>query len=131
MKYNLRPEIEKLVKKSNSTESIEDLLDINLKLAGYVYYIAEAEVTAHKGYLEAYNARKKEVARITLTETGTQKERECKAELDSEEFRQIETKFESLHNEYRLLRLFVQDYTQVLSQKISHLKNKYQNEQVR
>ena len=62
--------------KANKTTNIEDLINSNLRLAGYLFLLNELETEIHKGYIEAYNTRKIVEARLYLEGEGTQGNRE-------------------------------------------------------
>ena len=56
--------------KANKTTNIEDLINSNLKLAGYLFLLNELETEIHKGYIEAYNTRKIVEARCDFHDLG-------------------------------------------------------------
>jgi len=108
--------------KANKTSSIEDLINSNLKLAGYLFLLNELETEIHKGYIEAYNTRKIVEARLFLEGEGTQGNREKQSIVDAEEYREVEGAFEIKLAEIKNIRFSTNSFIDVLTQKINYLR---------
>lgn len=108
--------------KANKTSSIEDLINSNLKLAGYLFLLNELETEIHKGYIEAYNTRKIVEARLFLEGEGTQGNREKQSIVDAEEYREVEGSFEIKLAEIKNIRFSTNSFIDVLTQKINYLR---------
>jgi hypothetical protein len=108
--------------KANKTTNIEDLINSNLKLAGYLFLLNELETEIHKGYIEAYNTRKIVEARLYLEGEGTQGNREKQSIVDGEEYREVEGSFEIKLAEIKNIRFSTNSFIDVLTQKINYLR---------
>lgn len=108
--------------KANKTTSIEDLINSNLKLAGYLFLLNELETEIHKRYIEAYNTRKIVEARLFLEGEGTQGNREKQSIVDAEEYREVEGSFEIKLAEIKNIRFSTNSFIDVLTQKINYLR---------
>jgi len=112
--------------KANKTTNIEDLINSNLKLAGYLFLLNELETEIHKGYIEAYNTRKIVEARLYLEGEGTQGNREKQSVVDGEEYREVEGSFEIKLAEIKNIRFSTNSFIDVLTQKINYLRKEYE-----
>ena len=112
--------------KANKTTNIEDLINSNLRLAGYLFLLNELETEIHKGYIEAYNTRKIVEARLYLEGEGTQGNREKQSIVDGEEYREVEGKFETRLAEIKNIRFSTNSFIDVLTQKINYLRKEYE-----
>lgn len=108
--------------KANKTSNIEDLINSNLRLAGYLFLLNELETEIHKGYIEAYNTRKIVEARLYLEGEGTQGNREKQSIVDGEEYREVEGSFEIKLAEIKNIRFSTNSFIDVLTQKINYLR---------
>lgn len=108
--------------KANKTTNIEDLINSNLRLAGYLFLLNELETEIHKGYIEAYNTRKIVEARLYLEGEGTQGNREKQSIVDGEEYREVEGSFEIKLAEIKNIRFSTNSFIDVLTQKINYLR---------
>jgi hypothetical protein len=112
--------------KANKTTNIEDLINSNLRLAGYLFLLNELETEIHKGYIEAYNTRKIVEARLYLEGEGTQNNREKQSIVDGEEYREVEGSFEIKLAEIKNIRFSTNSFIDVLTQKINYLRKEYE-----
>ena len=112
--------------KANKTTNIEDLINSNLRLAGYLFLLNELETEIHKGYIEAYNTRKIVEARLYLEGEGTQGNREKQSIVDGEEYREVEGSFEIKLAEIKNIRFSTNSFIDVLTQKINYLRKEYE-----
>ena len=108
--------------KANKSTNIEDLINSNLRLAGYLFLLNELETEIHKGYIEAYNTRKIVEARLYLEGEGTQGNREKQSIVDGEEYREVEGSFEIKLAEIKNIRFSTNSFIDVLTQKINYLR---------
>ena len=119
---NIIPEIKTIITNANRTDDINKLIDYNLRLAGYLFLLAEQEDAAYREYLDAYNARKEFEASYCLSSTSGITKAEKEAIVKSKEHREIEVATEILHNKYKGVRTSTSEFISVLSQKISILR---------
>lgn len=118
----LLEEIKKAVTEANKTEDLETLINLNVKIAGYLYLLSEVETSAHKGYTDAYTNRKIEEAKSKLNNEGSLGDREAKSLIECQEFRIIENKFEVLWQNMKNTRFSTTEFIDVLKQKIAYLR---------
>ena len=124
----LLEEIKSAITQANKTDDLETLINLNVKLAGYLFLLSEIETSAHKGYTDAYTARKVEEAKAKLSNEGSLGDREAKALIDCEEFRKTECKFEVLWQNMKNTRFATTEFIDVLKQKIAYLRKIYELE---
>ena len=115
-------DIQKQIAIANKIESIEELISINLRLAGYLPFLAETENTLHLGYLNAYNERKYQTAVFIQNGNGSHADRLNKAEIDIKDYRDAESTLENQYEFIRGQRDSLKKFIDVLTQKISYLK---------
>jgi hypothetical protein len=118
----LLEEIKKAVTEANKTEDLETLINLNVKIAGYLYLLSEVETSAHKGYTDSYTNRKIEEAKSKLNNEGSLGDREAKSLIECQEFRIIENKFEVLWQNMKNTRFSTTEFIDVLKQKIAYLR---------
>jgi hypothetical protein len=118
----LLEEIKKAVTEANKTEDLETLINLNVKIAGYLYLLSEIETSAHKGYTDAYTNRKIEEAKSKLNNEGSLGDREAKSLIECQEFRIIENKLEVLWQNMKNTRFSTTEFIDVLKQKIAYLR---------
>ena len=118
----LLEEIKKAVTEANKTEDLETLINLNVKIAGYLYLLSEVETSAHKGSTDSYTNRKIEEAKSKLNNEGSLGDREAKSLIECQEFRIIENKFEVLWQNMKNTRFSTTEFIDVLKQKIAYLR---------
>jgi len=115
--------IKALIKEANNTNVINDLLDINTKLATFLFWLHSEENDAYRTYLDAYQLRKVEEATKSIEGTGnSQAERDKRAIIETKEFKELEIKSELMYLRLKGHRLSVTEFIDVLKQKIAHLR---------
>lgn len=112
--------------KTNKTNAIEDLINSNVKIAGYLFLLNEMESEIHKAYIDAYTTRKVEEARLFVEGEGTQGNKEKQAIIMAEPYRVIEGKLEARLAEVKNIRFSTNSFIDVLTQKISYLRKEYE-----
>ena len=112
--------------KANKTNAIEDLINSNVKIAGYLFLLNEMESEIHKAYIDAYTTRKVEEARLFVEGEGTQGNKEKQAIIMAEPYRVIEGKLEARLAEIKNIRFSTNSFIDVLTQKISYLRKEYE-----
>lgn len=120
-------EIKALIKEANESSDISRLIDINLKIAGYLFYIQEDETEAHRAYLDAYNERKYEEASFCVKSDIAQNKAEKMAILETRNLKRLETSAEVIHQDIKGKRQVISDFTKVLTQKIANLRAEYES----
>lgn len=119
-------DIKKLIKEANHTTDINRLIDLNVRLSGYLFYLQEEETIAHKNYLDAYNERKfAEASFIIKSDLATNKA-ERQATIETRELKQIETISEVIYNDIKGKRFTTAEFIGVLTQKISNLRKEWE-----
>lgn len=119
-------DIKKLIKEANHTTDINRLIDLNVRLSGYLFYLQEEETIAHKNYLDAYNERKfAEASFIIKSDLATNKA-ERQATIETRELKQIETISEVIYNDIKGKRFTTAEFIGVLTQKISSLRKEWE-----
>jgi hypothetical protein len=120
-------EIQDIIKAVNKTESIDELINYNLKLAGYLFFLNETKVKALKTHLESYHQRKTEQAVKAIEMDGnSQAERERKAEIAVKELKEVEIVSEVVYERLKSVVSSTDSVIQVLTQKISYLKKQFE-----
>lgn len=118
-------DIKKLIKEANHTTDINQLIDMNVRLSGYLFYLQEEETSAHKAYLDAYNDRKfAEASFIIKSDLATNKA-ERQAIIETRELKQIETISEVIYNDIKGKRFTTAEFIGVLTQKIANLRREF------
>lgn len=119
-------EIKSLIKEANESYDINRLIDINLKISGYLFYVQEDETEAHKTYLDAYNERKTAEASYCIKSDLATNKAEKMALIETRELKQLEIKSEVIYQDIRGKRQIIADFTGVLTQKISCLRREFE-----
>lgn len=115
-------DIKALIAEANKCESVDRLLEINLRLAGYQFFLAEFENNAMREYFDAYNNRKYMFAKFTIEGNGSAADRATNAEIAVKDYREIEKVSELLLHKAKSSKQTVSEFIGVLTQKISVLK---------
>lgn len=119
-------DIKKLIKEANHTTDINQLIDMNVRLSGYLFFLQEEETSAHKSYLDAYNERKfAEASYIIKSDLATNKA-ERQAVIETRELKQVETISEVIYNDIKGKRFTTAEFIGVLTQKISNLRKEWE-----
>ncbi len=125
-------DIKKLIAEANHTTDINKLIDMNMRLSGYLWHLQEEETSAHKAFLDAYNERKyAEASYIIKSDLATNKA-ERQAIVETRELKKIETVSEIIYNDIKGKRFTTAEFIGVLTQKISNLRKEWElkNKQV-
>lgn len=115
-------EIKQLIKDANNTTVISALIDINMKISGYLVYFAEQESEALRKKLVAYNLRKEFEANYIITSDEGVTKAEKYAVVKSKDLRDNEIATEVEYQAARSFRSQVNELVQALTQKIAHLR---------
>lgn len=119
-------DIKKLISAANHESDISKLIDMNVRLSGYLFYLQEEETSAHKAYLDAYNERKyAEASFIIKSELATNRA-ERQALIETRELKQIETVSEVIYNDLKGKRYSSSEFIGVLTQKIANLRREFE-----
>lgn len=119
-------DIKKLIKEANHTTDINKLIDLNVRLSGYLFYLQEEETIAHKNYLDAYNDRKFAEASFIINSDLATNKAERQAVIETLEKKQIETISEVIYNDIKGKRFTTAEFIGVLTQKISNLRKEWE-----
>lgn len=119
-------DIKKLIKEANHTTDINQLIDMNVRLSGYLFYLQEEETLAHKNYLDAYNERKFAEASFIIKSDLPTNKAERQAIIETRELKQIETVSEVIYNDIKGKRFTTAEFIGVLTQKISNLRREWE-----
>ena len=119
---SLQKQIKDLIIEANKTEDLESLINLNLRLAGYLFLLSDEESKFHKGYTDAYTTRKVEEARAKINAEGSLGDRETKSIIECEELRKVCDSYEVLYTKIKADRFALSEFIGVLTQKISYLK---------
>lgn len=114
--------IKQAIAEANKTQSIPILIDLNVKLAGYLAYLVEIQTAAHKGYNDAYALRKQEYANRVINGDGSMGDRQMRAEIEIKEFRETENRFDERYTELKNYSFATSNFIDVLTQKIAYLR---------
>lgn len=115
-------EVKALIKESNQTTDISRLIDINMKISGFLVYLMEDEIAALKSKLVAYNERREAEADFCLkSESGITKA-EKEAVIATKKQRIEETETEIIWQRVRGFRTQVNEFVSALTQKIANLR---------
>jgi len=115
-------EIKALIKQANNTTVIGDLIDINMKISGFLIWAAESENKLLEKKLSAYNDRKLFQARAALESGDGITKAEKQATVYSKKYMDNELKTEVEYQAARSFRSQVNEFTQALTQKIAFLR---------
>lgn len=115
-------EIKQLIKLANETQDVPSLIDISLKVNGYLIYIAEEESDALRNKLVAYNERKEFESDFCLKSTDGITKAEKAAIVASKKYRLEEMETEVIHSRIKSFRTQCTEFCEALRQKISALR---------
>jgi hypothetical protein len=116
-------DIKAQIKKANNTGDIDTLIDCNLRISGYLFYIHEQENEALRASLDATNTRKVMEAKFVSENASKGVARaQNDAIIHAEEIRSIEVNAEVLYHTVKGYRMSVQDFCSALTQKIAYLR---------
>ena len=121
--------IPKIIAQANKTQSIDSLLDYNLRLSGYLFHLNEMENLALRNYLDAYNKRKYKTAVLTMQGSGSASDRATQAEIDIKDLRKEELEAEVLHKKLQGIKFSTSEFIDVLKQKIAYLRKEQEQKQ--
>ena len=115
-------QIKSLIKAANETDSVRDLIEINMKINGYLVFMCELESSALNDKLAAYNERKEFEAMYTVKFDGGVTRGEKEAIAASKKQRGLEIATEVTYQKMRGFRTQVNEFCQALTQKIANLR---------
>jgi GTPase involved in cell partitioning and DNA repair len=124
---NFIEEIKKLIRQANATNVINDLIDFNMKISGYLCYMAEQEAELLKKKLDAYNERKDFEANFVLTSDEGVTKAEKIATVKSKTHRATEVITEYEFQKMKSFRTQCNEFSQALTQKIAALRSEKAN----
>lgn len=119
-------DIKKLIAEANHTTDINKLIDMNMRLSGYLWHLQEEETSAHRAFLDAYNERKYTEASLIIQSDLATNKAERQAVVETRELRKIETVSEIIYNDIKGKRFTTAEFIGVLTQKISNLRKEWE-----
>lgn len=119
-------DIKKLIAEANHTTDINKLIDMNMRLSGYLWHLQEEETSAHKAFLDAYNERKYTEASLIIQSDLATNKAERQALVETRELKKIETVSEIIYNDIKGKRFTTAEFIGVLTQKISNLRKEWE-----
>jgi hypothetical protein len=119
-------DIKKLISAANHESDIAKLINMNVRLSGYLFYLQEEETSAHKAYLDAYNERKYAEASFIIKSDLATNKAERQAIVETRELKQIETISEVIYNDLKGKRFASSEFIGVLTQKIANLRREFE-----
>lgn len=127
-------EIKKLIKEANEQSDVHALIDINMRLSGFLIYLVEREGDLLKEKLHAYNERKNFEADYCIKSDEGITKAEKMSIVASKEYRNTELTSEVEYQKLRGFRSQVNEFCEALRQKISAARremeqNKYNDTQ--
>lgn len=115
-------DIKKIIADANKETDINRLIDLNMRLSGYLFYLSEEETAAHKAALDAYNERKQFEAMHVIQSTEAVSKSEKRAIVESKQLRSIEAATEAIYQHIKNIRYSGSGFVDVLQQKIAFLR---------
>ena len=119
-------EIKSLIKEANETNDITALININMKIRGYLIYVAELEIPLLRQKLMAYNDRKNFEAKHCLVSASGITKAEKEAIVNSKDLRDLEISTEVEWMATRNFRTQCNEFCEALGQKIAALRKEYE-----
>lgn len=119
-------DIKKLIAEANHTTDINKLIDMNMRLSGYLWHLQEEETSAHRAFLDAYNERKYTEASLIIQSDLPTNKAERQALVETRELKKIETISEIIYNDIKGKRFTTAEFIGVLTQKISNLRKEWE-----
>ena len=120
-------EIKSLIKEANETTDVSKLIDLNLKISGYLVYVSEETATALRAKLIAYNERKEWEANYCITSDEGITKAEKAATVKSKPQRMAELETEVTYNKIKGFVTQLNEFQQALRQKVSYLRRESEN----
>jgi hypothetical protein len=118
-------EIKNLIRLSNTTTVINDLIEYNMKIAGYMVYLSQTEADLLKQKLIAYNERKEFEANYVITSDEGVTKAEKYAIVKSKPLRDKEIETEYSWQKAKGFRTQVNEFMETLRQKIAALRKEH------
>jgi len=107
------------------TNDIKVMIDTNMKLAGYMYYLQEQEVKAYHAKIRSHEARKDFEAKFFLAHDGTVAHKEREAFSKSKSLRDAELEADVWHYSLQSMRRTTSQYIDMLKQRIAQARSEW------
>ena len=115
-------EIKSLIKEAAKAQELNQLIDLNLRISGYLIFCAEKESELLRDKLEAYHLRKQFEADFCLRSSSGVTKAELEATAAAKEHREKEWRTEYEYQKLRTFRSQVNEFTDSLRQKVAALR---------
>ena len=119
--------IKNLIVEANGTNDILRLIEISLKISGYLVTFTETEAGYFRDSKAAYHERKVFEAKATLSSASGITKAETEAVRDSEPLRNKEMTTEYIYKTANSFRVQCNEFQQALRQKVSYLRRESEN----
>lgn len=115
-------EIKKMVKAAQKETDINKLIDLNMRLSGFLVYLQEDISARHKAFLIAYRDRKLSEAQFVVKSDSGVTKAEREAIIDTRLLKETEVATETIYKYMVGVAISASDFVKVLTQKISSLR---------
>lgn len=116
------------IKDCQNNNDIHSLLDLSMKISGYMVYLAEEETTAFKEWNQTTFKRKVLEANFVKESKDSATKAQELAKVEFEPFRENESIHESDYKRLMIFRISVNNFLESLRQKVSYLKTENQTQ---
>lgn len=124
-----RDEIRTLIQQAQEGDVIDDLLDIQLRIAGNLVFVQQGEAAAHSAFVVAVNHRKVKEAELVRKNRergmGVGESQELAKEQAAPQ-RRAEAAHEAEYKDFQTFRIVVSEFLDGLRQKLSFMKQEWQ-----
>ena len=114
--------VRELIKECQGVRSIDELLDLSLRISGYMVYLSEQETESFREWNQTVFKRKVLEAKFVKKSSESATKAAELAKVEHESFRENESIHESDYKKLQTFRVSVKEFLESLRQKISYLK---------